>query len=82
MMNRKHFACIMTSKEDMAKIVELGKDLKVTNAYNTAKVMVAIAEKFMADFGDVDPHWTANKAAKAEAEAAAPAEAPAEVPAE
>lgn len=57
-MSRKNFAAIMTAKDDMAKIVELGADLKVTNSYNTAKEMLAIAQKYMADFGDVDPLWT------------------------
>ena len=72
MMNEKNYTCIMASKESMAKIVELGKnDLKVTNGYNTAKAMSAIAEKFMADFDDVDPHWTENKDAATEAEAEA-----------
>lgn len=82
MMNKKHFACIMTAKEDMQKIVEMGQDLKVTNAYKTAQAMLEVAQKFMNDFGDCDPHWNKNTAAKPEAAVETPAEAPAEVPAE
>lgn len=69
--SKKAFAAIMTAKDDMKQIVELGNDLKVTNAYNTAKAVIAIAEKYMADFGDVDPAWSPAKAKAAEAQAKA-----------
>lgn len=66
--SKKAFAAIMTAKDDMRQIIELGNDLKVTNAYNTAKAVIAIAEKYMADFGDVDPAWSPAKTKAAEAQ--------------
>ena len=69
MMNEKNHTYVMASKESMAKIIELGNELKVTNAYNIGKGMFTIAEKFMADYGDVDPHWTESKDVETEAEA-------------
>lgn len=74
--SRKAFAAIKTAQDDMRLIQELGAELKVTNAYNTAKAMLEIANKYMADFEDCDPYWT-----PAQTNAAAPAET-AEAPAE
>ena len=56
--SKKAFAAIMTAKDDMNAIIAMGADLKVTNSYKTAQAMLEIAQKYMADFGDVDPAWT------------------------
>lgn len=73
--SKKAFAAIMTAKDDMNAIIAMGNDLKVTNAYKTAQAMLEIANKYMADFGDVDPAWTPASAQKAEAQAPAVEEA-------
>lgn len=56
--SKKNYAAIMTAKDDMRAIVALGKNLTNANAYKTAYQMVAIAVKYMADFGNLDPAWT------------------------
>lgn len=71
--SKKAYAAIKTAQDDMAKIQALAAELKVTNAYKTAQAMAEIANKYMADFADVDPAWTPANAQKAIAEA--PAEA-------
>lgn len=77
--SKKAFAAIMTAKDDMRKIQELGANLKVTNAFKTAQAMLEIANTYMADFEDCDPYWTPARLAKPEENTA---EAQAEVPAE
>lgn len=73
LMSRKSFACIMTAKEDMQKILDICEGNSVCTSYNNIKAIKALAEKFMADFGNVDPRWT-----PATAQQAAPAPAVAE----
>lgn len=56
--SKKTFASIKMAQADMKAILTLGKNLNEENAYKTAQAMAAIAEKYMADFKDVDPAWT------------------------
>ena len=56
-MTKKCFACIKTAQETNAKINELLSDLKVTNAYKSVKAVAELNNKFIEDFGNVDPAW-------------------------
>lgn len=61
-MSKKNFACIMTAKETAAAIKELtDAATKVTMAYKTVHAIAEINDKFIADFGDVDPSWSPKK---------------------
>lgn len=62
MMSKKSFACIMTAKEDMQAILDICNGNTVCTSYNNVKEIKAIVEKFMADFGDVDPRWRPSNA--------------------
>lgn len=56
-MSKKSFACILTSKEDMQAILDICNGNTVCTSYKNVQAIKTIAEKFMADFGDVDPRW-------------------------
>lgn len=62
--SRKSYAAIMTAKDDMREIITLGNKMTAENAYNTAYAMMALAAKYMCDFGDVDPLWNPSYAKK------------------
>lgn len=73
MMTKKCFACICTAKENMREIQRLA-----SNPLGMARIK-SIADKFMADFGDVDPSWEPGSArtSKASRPAAAASAKPA-----
>ena len=62
MMSKKSFAAILTAKEDIQQILDICNGNSVCTSYNNVKMIQAIAEKFMADFGDVDPRWRPSNA--------------------
>ena len=56
-LSKKTYASIFCAKDDFNKIKTLGGELKVTNAYKTAKAMLELANKWLSDFEDVNPSW-------------------------
>lgn len=55
MTGRKTFVCIMDAKEDMRQIPAISNGNPICVSYNNVKPIQAIAEKFMAGFGDAAP---------------------------
>lgn len=69
-MTRKCFAAIMTAKENSEKIKELTDSVlsgSVTKAYGAIKEIAALNEKYIQDFGSVNPYWTPDGNGKPEA---------------
>lgn len=74
-MTKKCFAMIKTANENAAKIKELTDVVlsgSCTKAYKAIKEIAALNEKFIKDFGDVDPYWSA-KTAEQQTQAQTPA---------
>lgn len=61
-LSKKTYASIFCAKDDFKAIREMGQDLKVTNSYKTAKAMLELANKWLADFEDVNPSWKPDEA--------------------
>ena len=61
--SRKTYAAIKTANDDMNAILALAATLNAENALETANKMAEYAAKYIADFADVDPAWSPNKAA-------------------
>lgn len=77
-MTRKCFAAIMTAKENSEKIKKLTDSVlsgSVTKAYGAIKEIAALNEKYIQDFGSVNPYWTPDGNGKPETK-----KAPAPVP--
>jgi len=55
MTGKKSFVCIMNTKEDIQQFPTICNGKSVCVSYNDVKPIQAIAEKFMAGFGDVAP---------------------------
>lgn len=55
MAGKKSFVCIMNTKDDMQQIPAICNGNSICVSYNDIKPIQAIAEKFMAGFGDVVP---------------------------
>lgn len=59
-MTRKCFAAIRTAKEVSAEIKKLTDEIRLKGpevAYENALKIAALNDKFLADFGNVDPYW-------------------------
>lgn len=60
-MSKKCYAAIMSAKEVSAEIKQLTDEVKekgVTKAYKAVMRIAELNDKFINDFGDVDPAWS------------------------
>ena len=60
-MSKKCYAAIMTAKEISQEIKTLTDEVKVKGVTKAYKAVMRIAElndKYISDFGDVDPAWS------------------------